>query len=93
MIILHIINIPPVDESESKELRHYIPQKPDPAEAPLLPDLLRYQTLAVFYIYGCAFDALHLRSKQRLQNLGMMLIKIDNGINFAVCIRGMSDEY
>jgi len=69
LIILHIINIPPVDESESKEFRYYISQKPDPAGAPLLPDLLRYQTLAVLHIYGCAFDALHLRQKQRLQNL------------------------
>ena len=51
IIILHIINIPPIDESESKELRYYIPQKPNPAGVPLLPDLLRYQTPAV-YIYG-----------------------------------------
>jgi len=35
LIILHIINIPPVDESESKEFRHYIPQKPNPAGVPL----------------------------------------------------------
>jgi len=72
LIILHIINIPPVDESESKELRYYISQKPNPAGVPLLPDLLRYQTPAV-YIYGCTFDALHLRQKQRLQNLGAAL--------------------
>jgi len=50
LIILHIINIPPVDESESEEFRHYIPQKPNPAGALLLPDLLRYQTPAVLHI-------------------------------------------
>jgi len=26
-----------------------------------------------YYIYGCAFDALHLRQKQRLQNLDIIL--------------------
>jgi len=34
----------------NKEFRHYIPQKPNPAGAPLLPDLLRYQTPAVLHI-------------------------------------------
>jgi len=77
LIILHIINIPPVDESESKEFRHYIPQKPDPAEVPLLPDLLRYQTPAVLHTYTAArlmpctcLPQAGLRQKQRLQNLG-----------------------
>ncbi|RLB80201.1 MAG: hypothetical protein DRH24_11060 [Deltaproteobacteria bacterium] len=66
MIILYIINIPPIDESESKELRHYIyiSQKPNPAGVPLLPDLLRYQTPAVLHIL-LAFDALHLPAAGR----------------------------
>jgi len=76
LIILHIINIPPIDESESKEFRHYIPQKPDPAGAPLLPNLLRYQTPAVLTytavrLMPCTcLPQAGLRQKHRLQNLG-----------------------
>jgi len=40
-------------------------KNPSPAGAPLLPDLLRYQTPAVLYIYGCAFDALRLPAAGR----------------------------
>jgi len=71
--------ISPVDESESEEFRHYFSQKPDPAGAPLLPDLLSYQTPAVLHIQlarlmpcTCLPQA-GLRQKQRLQNLGFTI--------------------
>jgi len=37
-----------------------------------LPNLLRYKPLAV-YLYGCDLDALYLRQKRRLQDLGYIL--------------------
>jgi hypothetical protein len=40
-----------------------------PTGAPILPDLLHYQALAVNE-YGCALDALHLRQTTRLQDSG-----------------------
>jgi hypothetical protein len=40
--------------------------------APILPDLLRYQALAVNE-YGCALDALHLRQTGRLQDSGIYI--------------------
>jgi hypothetical protein len=40
-----------------------------PLGAPILPNLLRYQLLAVKY-YSCALDALYLWQTRRLQNPG-----------------------
>jgi hypothetical protein len=40
-----------------------------PSGAPILPDLLRYQVLAVLQ-YSVTPDALYLRQTRRLQNLG-----------------------
>jgi len=52
-------------------------KNPSPAGAPLLPDLLRYQTPAVLHTYTAArlmpctcLRQAGLRQKQRLQNLG-----------------------
>jgi len=40
-----------------------------PSGEPILPDLLRYQALAV-KCYSCALDALYLRQTRLLQNSG-----------------------
>jgi len=81
LIILHIINILPIDESESKELRHYISQKPDPAEAPLLPAAALSNACSITYtaarlMFCTCLPQAGLRQKQRLQNLGNMIFSI-----------------
>jgi hypothetical protein len=43
-----------------------------PSGAPILPNLLRYQALAVKY-YSYALAALYLRQNRRLQNSGINL--------------------
>ena len=47
-----------------------------PSGAPILPDLLRYQVLAVLQ-YSVTPDALYLRQTRHLQNLGIIFILRD----------------
>ncbi len=51
------------------KIRGFSVNKLNPSGAPLLPNLRRYQALAV--LYTASLDSLYLRQKRRLQVLGI----------------------
>jgi len=58
----------------------------NPSGLPILPNLLRYETLAVAD-YGCMSHALHLRQTRQSLNLGINKRLTANPFNFPTNIR------